>query len=92
MKDVEWHHSAFQQHSVTRRVTLRRTAYAARSAADFVERTAAQHCSPAALPTRHSGVRCSRFVLCSAQTAFTRFGPAPLLCRIYSSERSYYVT
>jgi len=23
MKDVEWHHSAFQQHSVTRRVTLR---------------------------------------------------------------------
>ena len=23
MKDVEWHHSAFQQHSVTRRITLR---------------------------------------------------------------------
>ena len=23
MKDVEWHHSEFQQHSVTRRITLR---------------------------------------------------------------------
>jgi len=46
MKDVEWHHSEFQQHSVTRRITLRYCGvllYTARSAADFVERTAAQH-------------------------------------------------
>ncbi len=39
MKDVEWHHSEFQHHTAV----LRRTAYTARSAADFVERTAAQH-------------------------------------------------
>jgi len=40
---LEWHHSEFQQHSVTRRITLRYCGVL-RSAADFVERTAAQHC------------------------------------------------
>ncbi len=39
MKDVVWHHSEFQQHSVTRRITQQK---------DFVERTAAQHCAPGA--------------------------------------------